>query len=236
MRLLVIAAFLLIWTSGTQSWAQSLEVAPVSIQLAPDQRTTSLTVTNRSNAPVVIQIRPFLWRETDNTVTLTPTSALAVSPPFAEIASGQTQSVRIVLREPPGVAEATYRVFVDQLPPANAPGIHVALRLSLPVFAAPSARAAAALVWQVIPTRAGPELEVHNRGNRHATITAAQIRGPAGGTTAVRTSTHPYVLTGATAHWPIGGPSFSGSGPVRLTVTSDTGVQDVTASVANAPQ
>ena len=235
MRALVIATILLAWACGTQSRAQSLEVAPVSIAFGSDQRAASLTVTNRSNSPMVIQVRPFLWRETDGAATLTDTVALAVSPPFAEIAPGQAQSIRLLLREPAGAVEATYRLLIDQLPPPNAPGIRVAVRLSLPVFAEPNARAGAILVWQIVPSRAGVELEVRNRGNRHATIIGAQLGGAGGGTNPVRTSTHPYVLAGATARWPIGSARLPGGGPVRLTFTSDTGVQEASASIINAP-
>lgn len=210
-----------------------LEVAPVMIGFGPEQRTASLTVTNRSNAPMVIQIRPFAWRETDGAVTLTDTAALGVSPPFAEVAPGQAQSVRLVLRTPPGAAEESYRLLIDQLPPPNTPGIRVALRISLPVFAQPNVQAASALVWQVVSGRSGSELEVRNRGNRHSTIIAVQADA-AGVQVPIRTSTHPYVLPGAVSRWPMGGARLPRGGPIRLTVTTDTGVQEATASVVNA--
>lgn len=216
---------------GTRAQAQMLEVAPVSIVFAPEQRAASMTVTNRSNAPVVIQVRPFVWRETDGSVSLTDTAALAVSPPFAEVAPGQAQSIRLVLRSPPGAAESTYRLFIDELPPPNTPGIRVALRISLPVFAQPTVQAAAALVWQIVQGRRGSELEVRNRGNRHATIIAAQVHAPGGGTVSVRTSDHPYVLPGATSRWPIGSARLQGGEPAQLTITTDMGVQKATAAI-----
>jgi fimbrial chaperone protein len=212
-----------------------LEVAPVSIVFPPEQRTASLTITNRGNVPTVIQVRPFMWRETEGTSSLTDTSGLAASPPFAEIGPGQTQAIRLLLREPAGTTEATYRLLVDQLPPQNTPGIHVALRLSLPVFAQPTGQAAAALEWRVVESRAGAELDVHNRGNRHATIIGAQLSAPNGVTIPVRTSTHPYVLAGANSRWTISGARMPTGGAVRLTITSDTGVQDATASITSAP-
>ena len=234
MRVLAIIALVLGWTGG-QAWAQMLEIAPVSVIFAPEQRTASMTVTNRSNAPVVIQVRPFLWRENDGASTLTDSAALGVSPPFAEIPPGQAQSVRLVLRTPPGAAEETYRLLIDQLPPPNTPGVRVALRISLPVFVQPSSQAVAALVWQIVSGRSGSELQVRNRGNRHATIISAQMQSPGGSQVAIRTSTHPYVLPGAASQWPIGGTRLPAGGPIRLTVTTDTGVQEAMASVVNGP-
>ena len=212
-----------------------LEVAPISITLMPEQRTASLTITNRGSAPTVIQIRPFVWQELEGRAKLTETAALATSPPFAEIAPGQAQSVRLLLRTAAATTEATYRLLIDQLPPPNTSGVYVALRLSLPVFVEPTTQAAAALDWRVVQSPSGAELEVHNRGNRHATIISARLAAPNGAATPVRTSTHPYVLADSVVHWPIGSARLPSSGSVHLTITSDTGVQETTASIASAP-
>lgn len=234
MRAVALAALVLLGLCGTLR-AQMLEVAPVSIVFGPQQRTASLTVTNRSAAATTIQIRPFVWRETDGVSKLTETAVLAVSPPFAEIAPGQAQSIRLLLREGTGPTEATYRLLIDQLPPQNTPGVHVALRLSLPVFAQPGAQAAAALEWRVLQGRSGAQLDVLNRGNRHATIIGARLSAPNGVTIPVRTSTHPYVLPGSTARWSIDSPRVPNAGQVRLTITSDTGVEEAAASIVSAP-
>lgn len=233
MRLLTLAAFVFLCACGTRARAQAIEVAPVSITLAPEQRTASLTITNRGNASMVIQVRPFAWSENLGDSKLTETAALAVSPPFAEIAPGQAQSIRLLLRQAPGAAEATYRLLIDQLAPPNAPGVRVALRISLPVFAKPSARTAAALQWRIVPGRPNAELEVQNRGTQHAMIVGAQVTAPSGAAIPVRTTTHPYVLAGATSRWPIENARLPGSGSVRLRVTSDAGVEETTASVTS---
>lgn len=235
MRALALAAIVLLCLCGSQSKAQMLEIAPVSVMFMPEQRTASLTVTNRGTATTIVQIRPFVWRETEGVAELTETTALAASPPFAEIPPGQAQAIRLLLRASAGATEATYRLLIDQLPPPNTAGIRVALRLSLPVFAQPGNQAAATLDWRVVQGRSGGELTVHNRGNRHATISGARLIASNGVTIPVRTSTHPYVLSGSTARWAIDGARLPNGGSVRLTITSDTGVQEATASVASAP-
>lgn len=235
MRVLALAAFVSSCLCGAQTRAQMLEISPVSIIFAPEQRVASLTITNRGSATTVIQVRPFVWRETEGVANLTDTTALAASPPFAEIPPARAQAIRLLLREPAGATEATYRLLIDQLPAPNTAGIRVALRLSLPVFAQPSNQAAATLDWHVVQGRSGAELNVYNRGNRHATIIGAQVNAPNGVTIPVRTATHPYVLSGATSRWMIEGRRLPSGGQVRLTITSDTGAQEATAPIVSAP-
>ena len=235
MRLLVL---LLLLASLAQARAQQLEVSPVSVTLGPGQRTGSLTVTNRGDAAITMQVRAFEWREDHGKSELLPTAGLAVSPPFAEVGPGQPQTIRLLLRQAPGAAEATYRLLVDELPATpNTPGvIRVALRLSLPVFAEPVTAANVALDWQIVLNRGGATLEVHNRGTRHSVVTGVQIltaRGPI----AVRTAAHPYILAGATVEWPIANSAgLPVGGSVRLKVAADSGSLDATApTVSGSP-
>lgn len=214
---------------------QMLEISPVSITLAPDQRTTSVTVTNRGTAPVTVQIRPFRWQEEAGTSSLTETAALAASPPFAEVAPGQSQSIRLLLRQPPGASEATYRLLVDQLPPAEqTQAIRIALRLSVPVFALPAAAVASDLQWTIETVGGGAFLAVRNRGSRHAQIIGVQLGGSRATPIAVRTAQHPYVLPGAHVRWPIEHSANWSGAPVPLTITSNTGVSSATASIVSA--
>lgn len=213
-------------------WAQALQVAPVSLTFAPDQRTASLTVTNQSAAPMTIQVRPFRWQEQAGTSALTETAALAVSPPLVEVPAGQSQTVRLLLRQPAGATEATYRLLVDQLPPAaRTSGLTIVLRLSLPVFAAPPGGGEAMLDWAVETGPGGAFLRVRNRGTKHAVITAVQLGS--GGAGVVRTAAHPYVLPGADVRWPINGARRWGDA-VPLAITSDAGSSAVTARVVSA--
>lgn len=228
------AAMLAVWLLGPgPGRAQTLEVAPVSVTFGPDQRTASLTVTNRSAAPMTIQVRPFRWQEETGTSALTETSALAVSPPLAEVPPGQSQSVRMLLRQPAGATEATYRLLVDQLPPATrTSAVTIVLRLSLPVFAPPPGGGEAVLDWEVETGRGGAFLRVRNRGTKHAVITEVQLGAGRGGS--VKTAAHPYVLAGADVRWPIeGGRGWSG-GTMPLTVKSDAGQSVATARVVSA--
>ena len=227
--LLAVGALVVSLVRALPTVAQTVEIAPVTTTLAPGQCTASLTVTNRGTTSVTIQVRPFRWTEPDGTSALAETAGLAVSPPIAEVPPGQTQSIRLLLRQPPGETKATYRLLIDQLPPAErASAIRIALRFSVPIFALPDRAAVPELHWSVESDGRRSFLAVHNAGGRHAAIFAAQAGG-----TAVKTTTHPYVLPGATVRWPIeGGRSWAGAVP--LVITSDGGTSTATAPVVRA--
>ncbi|HEX4652543.1 MAG TPA: fimbria/pilus periplasmic chaperone, partial [Granulicella sp.] len=96
---------------------------------------TVLTVGNQSNHEIAFQIRAFAWQQNRaGDDQLAATDELLASPPLASVAPGASQVARLVLRRPPQGREATYRILLDELPPAGQAGrVHVALRLSIPV-------------------------------------------------------------------------------------------------------
>src|SRR5689334_2849737 len=77
--------------AAPRAHAQSLEVAPVRIELAAGQTTTTVTVTNRGTKATGIQARAFAWSQSANDDQLSPTKDVLLSPPIAEVAPGETQ-------------------------------------------------------------------------------------------------------------------------------------------------
>jgi fimbrial chaperone protein len=90
---------------------------------------------------------------------------------MGSIAPGATQVVRIMVRAAPQGQEASYRILLDQIPPAAAPGnVHIALRLSIPVFAEPATHAAPHLQWTLRAEGREAVLVAVNDGSRHETV------------------------------------------------------------------
>lgn len=126
-----------------------------------------------------------------------------------------------MLRKPAVEREATYRILVDEIPPPPAPGtVRIALRLLIPVFAAPAARAAAQLRWRVERDGTQAWLVAANTGNRHASVRDIALVAPTGETLAV-TVRLPYVLAGATRRWPLAAPPPAIGQVLRLTARDD---------------
>lgn len=218
------------------SRAQALEVAPVNVLLPAGAMATTLSVINRGAQPMPIQVRAFAWDQRGGIDHLTRTNDLMVSPPIVVVAPGAAQVIRLVLRRPAGSVEQAFRILLDQIPPPGAPGIvRIALRLSIPVFAEPAARAAAALAWRVDGRGAGREvLTATNRGGAHARILDPRLSAPNGAKLTVEPDINPYVLAGATRRWRIAGRVPPGA-RLRLTARTDAGGIDRTVSVAGGP-
>ncbi len=209
-----IAALLLLFADGAAR-AQGLLVQPVSIRLAPGQQASTLTVTNQSGQQAAIQVRVFAWSQ-PNGDRLDPTTLVLASPPLATIPPGGTQIVRLLLRQPALVREATYRLLLDEIPPPASPGmVRIALRLSIPIFAEPPTRVAPFVRWGVEDEGANTYVVATNSGSAHEVVQALSVSVPGKGTLKVEDAS-PYVLAGATRRWRILG--LQGALPAGSTV------------------
>jgi fimbrial chaperone protein len=220
--------------------AQSLSVLPVNIQMAPRQMATTLTVINQAATETSVQIRAFAWKQVNGTEQLTPSADVQVSPPIATIAPGATQVVRLVLRRAPQGSEATYRILLDQIPPVAESGtVRVALRLSIPVFALPNARAAAQVKYRVESKDGVATLVATNEGTRHETLRDVTLNNGQGVDLITAANASPYILAGATRSWPIA-MSKTGTLPVpgstlRLSGVANAGQVSEAVTVVSGP-
>jgi fimbrial chaperone protein len=233
---LTAAAFVLL-ASGT-AWTQSLTVLPVNIEMAPKQMATTLTIINQGEAETSVQFRAFAWKQPDGNEELTPSSEMQVSPPIATIAPGAAQIVRLVLRRPPKEREATYRILVDQIPPAAAPGtVRIALRLSIPVFAAPPTKVASNVQFSVERKAGQSYLVAMNKGTRHETLREVALQTDAGGKLTTAANNSPYILAGAAGRWPISAPGGlpAPGETLHLTARTTAGAVDERVAVVAAP-
>lgn len=226
---IALAVVLVVFLTGAMAKAQSLMVLPVNVWLQPGQRATTLTVTNGGDRETAIQIRAYAWNQQDGDDQLASSDAVVASPPIATIAAGATQIVRLILRQPPQDREATYRILVDQIPPPAEPGIvHVVLRLSIPIFALPTARATPHLQFHIERNAGSAFLVATNEGGRHEAIRNVTLWTSDGRQLSTKSNASPYVLAGATRRWPIvveGTPPLPGE-TLRMTAHADGGVTE----------
>jgi len=204
--------------------AQSITVMPVSIQMAPGQMATTLTVIDHGDA-TSFQVRAFAWNQQGGSDHLASTDELLASPPLGTIAGDGTQVVRLVLRQPPQGQEASYRILLDQIPPPAAPGtVRIALRLSIPIFAEPASRVAAHLQWRIESGSGQAYLVAINTGTRHETVRDIVLHTVGGNGLKVEANFPPYVLAGATRRWRILARGLPPPGTMlRLTASADAG-------------
>lgn len=201
---------LLAWAAATGSPARAatLQISPVTLELAPDAPAAGITLRNPGARPIYGQVRTYRWTQESGDDVLTPSPELVASPPLLQIAAQADQLVRLVrvARDKPP-RELSYRILIDELPTPDAPvtsGITIRLRYSIPVFVTPDAAAAPPrLTWSLVRGDAGWLLRVANDGGRHAQIAAVQLIDDAGKRHEVTGGLLGYALAGSTRQWPV---------------------------------
>jgi fimbrial chaperone protein len=187
--------------------AQGIMVSPVNIEMAPGQMAAVLTVSNQSDHEIAFQIRAFAWQQSrTGDDQLTATDELQASPPIATIAAGASQVARLVLRRPPQGREVTYRILLDELsPPAEAGRVHIALRLSIPVFVEPAGRVNPLVQWRITSQGGQAWLLAANDGTRHQTVRDLALRTTDGRALQVEVKAPPHLRTSLPAVRGVGG-------------------------------
>jgi len=225
----------LMLASPHMALGQSLQIMPVMINMPHGTMATTVLVTNKSSDKQTIQVRPFQWAQDSTKDNLNPTSELAVSPPITDIEVGQTQVFRLILRKPTDSVEATYRLLFDQLPAPAAPGsVRLALRISIPVFAAPLRRLDEKdIVWRIIRDHGEAMLSVANNGSQHIKIIKPVLEQGTAPPLTVPAAAASYILAGASRTWRIdGGARLQPGSNVHLIATTDQGRVDAMVHVS----
>jgi len=201
------AALCVGWAAAV-SQAATLQITPVTIELPPSAAAASMTLSNPGGRPIYGQVRTYRWTQENGTDVMTPTDALAASPPLLQIGANAEQLIRLVRtsRGTPA-AEESYRVLIDELPAPGTPvdnGVTIRLRYSVPVFVEPdAAQASPRLDWRVEPDGTGMRLAVDNRGGRRAQISAVRLVDARGVVHEVTRGLLGYALAGSTRRWPL---------------------------------
>lgn len=162
-----------------EAWA-GINVNPVKIELSSDATSTLLTVTNQDERIVRFQVDVSAWEQApDGEVRLAPTEDIVFFPVFLVLNPKDSGKIRIGSTAKPGRAEKTYRIVLEELPPAEleeVPGV-VSVRavISIPIFLAPAEKKldgdlSAALAAGKV------SVEVRNRGSVHFIPTGVRLR------------------------------------------------------------
>lgn len=217
--------------------AQALQVQPLVIEFPAGESATSITVTNKDDQPATMQVRAFAWAQGPTGEQLTPADGLAFSPPFATIAPHSTQTIRVVLEQPPAQAESAYQLVMDDIPPPlQATGVHLHFRIKIPVFAEANPAAVPDIGWQLTAGPGGKLLLTgSNQGRKHLRIGEITLTGPGGRLYPVRSNGSFYILAGITRSWPITAAALLPGTPVQLTGTGEHGPVHAALIVGRAP-
>jgi fimbrial chaperone protein len=224
-RLLCIATCV---AGAEQGLASSFNISPIRVELASGRRTEALTLKNADDAPVVVQVHLVAWSQRDGVDQFDATHEMLVTPPVLQIPGNSEQIVRVALRgQPDHSQELAYRVVFEEVPqaaPAGFTGLRVALRLSVPIFIAPTVgKAHAELSWELHALPDGQlEVVATNHGSAHAQITDFEVQ-PSAAADPLRSMTGKYVLPGGRASWMLKAQSSPGQDAYTIHGHSDQG-------------
>jgi fimbrial chaperone protein len=180
------AVVLGLWSNVTQA----LTISPVLVELSPDRRITSITISNPADHPVSFQTQILAWSQSEGTDVYAESDELIVVPPIAEVGAGESQIFRVTFRAAPGPQERAYRLIFEDVTDmvsaaqaAGEPRIDIRINHSLPVFitargkalAQPRLGSCASLVQATTATSRCIRLD--NDGNHYVQIKSLTVAG-----------------------------------------------------------
>ena len=190
-------------------------------------RTTAVTITNESDAELVMQADVFQWKQTTTgQEDLTLTEDLIVAPPIIKLAPRARQIIRLaMLKAVPSDQQLTYRLVVREIPEAKPPEpgiqLQIALAFSMPIFISPPG-VKRQLVCE--PQRAAPDtvrVTCENKGNAYAFVSEFKLNNASGELITI-SNVGGYVLPGIKRSFELKRTSSPiSSGKVSLVVTKD---------------
>lgn len=231
----VLASTSALGLASTPVVAGTFSISPVRVELSPGAQTGAVTIRNQEATPVVVQAEVVLWDQVDSQDQLSPTRELLVSPPVFTLPGNGSQLVRVALRRAADAQrELSYRLILTEVPQqasAEFTGLNVALRLSLPVFVAPSSPSRPRLEWSATRTEAGKiALTARNTGNSHARVLSFSVASTSEPSNPIPQDVTSYILPDRSRTWTLDDDRIgasSGAYRVRVRGTSEAGDFDV---------
>jgi fimbrial chaperone protein len=189
--------------AAAPSFAGTIEVDPVRVEINADRKIGSVRVRNAANLPVTIRGYALGWTQKEGANQFEPASEVIVSPPVSTIPPGGSQLVRVGLRG--GLKPSAYRLIIEEVPQAKPQGgIQVVLRLDMPVHVLEEPGRLDELVWSAWqqPDKSWI-LEASNPGDGYVRIDAGDLTRKTG----LRIAGKQFgtVLPRSSLRWALGG-------------------------------
>jgi fimbrial chaperone protein len=168
--------------------AAEFTINPLQISLDRTSRASEISVRNDANATLRMQVQAMSWRQdAAGQDQYEPAEGLLYFPRAMEISAGDTRIIRVGVKATPTTREETYRVFVEELPPANQanagpPGgasLQVLLRVGVPVFVVPLQPERKAEITELTLRGATAAWVLANTGNVHLRAEKVALAGVA---------------------------------------------------------
>lgn len=149
----------------------TFQVNPIRITLSPQSASALLSIQNDSAETARFQIDVFEWDQAaDGEMVLNPTEDLIFYPKLLAIDPGDQRNIRVGTKQLAVATEKSYRIFVEELPPADngkQKGIRLLTKMGIPVFIQPTKQLVQPQVGQMKMSTDGFSFEIKNTGTVH---------------------------------------------------------------------
>lgn len=184
---------------GSLARAATFTVDPTQIFLFNRTGSVLLTLRNESTEMLSFQLSVFAWAQSiTGEMQLQPTQDIVFYPPLLTLKPSETRRVRVATATSFDLREKTYRLFVEELPPTDAPkGVRVLTKMGIPIFLRPAKEVATASLTDVRQQDGMLKFTLANVGTVHVVPRSVKVRGFAGSATAFEKDLNSwYVLSG----------------------------------------
>ena len=193
-------------------YANSFQVSPIRINLAPSESSTLMSVLNDAKERLRVQVSVSAWDENNSgAMVLTPTEEIIFYPTLLTLNPGEQRNIRVGTKNAVVDKEKSYRIFIEELPSqvrVTSTGIRLLTRMSVPIFIRPAKPDARPRIEQRALRAPEFSFELKNRGNAHFQPRQILVKGSGANGETVLEHKIPgwYVLAGATRHYQVGVP------------------------------
>jgi len=205
-RTTILAAVAALLMPGVAHSQAAMRVQPLTVDVVSPSQASAVTLQNNGKEDLSLQMRVFKWSQVDGRDHLEPTTEVVASPPVARIPPGSNYTIRLARTAGPVAAgqEASYRLWVDELPPAvllrdEGGQVDVRLRFDLPVFFRGEGTSPA-VSWDVRQSGSEVVVEATNSGSSRARIQGLEVHS---GTDSLSfgQGLNGYVLASSSRRW-----------------------------------
>jgi fimbrial chaperone protein len=206
-ELVTILFIVLILTGGSEVYANSFQVSPIRINLAPNESSTLLTVRNEARDSLRLQVSVSAWDESQSgEMLLRSTEDIIFYPTLLTINPGDQRNVRVGTKNAVVEKEKSYRIFIEELPSQvklTTTGVRLLTRMSVPIFVQPTKAEVRPRIEQMALSGSEFSFELKNTGNTHFQPRQIFVKGAgaSGETLLDRKIPGWYVLAGGTRHY-----------------------------------
>ncbi len=193
--------------AGSASADGQFQVEPTRVDLSTQAPAGAVVVTNHGTEPLRLEAKAFRWSEdADGVPQLATTTDVVIRPAIVEIPPNGSRTLRVGTTATSAASEATYRVFVEELPNPKTlkkGQITVLTRIGVPVFLAPK-QSKQLLAPTVALAGDKAVVTVKNTGTEHVKLLEVKVAAMRDGKRLWQhKATGWYVLAGAERRFPV---------------------------------